>query len=409
MKPITKYAKSGHINIAYQVVGNGEIDFIYVPGWISNIDLLWTDPRISAFLLKITQFSRLILFDKRGTGLSDRVDALCSLEERMNDIMSVLNSTGSKKAVLFGHSEGGTASSLFAATYPDRTLALITFGVFAKRKFSVDYPWAPKPAERERFYQTIRNEWGNGQKMGLEWLMPSLIHDKKYFDWFASYLRSGASPSAALALAKMNTEADITAILKRIAIPVLILHRKGDKDVKLEEAIYLADRIPYAKFVELHGQDHLFWVGDTDSVISEIKKFVSSIQPLKIKKHTAQNLTFKNGTNRYSKINIEDVMLNNFRYNLNIPEFAILSGRSLSAFKRDFKKSHDSTPSKWLKKKRLEYAKTLLLETDLNVNEICYESGFINNTHFIKAFKKKYKLPPHKFKQQQLKKPNLLK
>lgn len=398
MKPLTKYAKNGDINIAYQVIGNGPVDFIYVSGWISNIDILWTDSKISTFLNKITKFSRLILFDKRGTGLSDRVSATCSLKERMDDISCVLNAVGSKKAILFGHSEGGTASSLFAATFPERTVALITFGVFAKRKYSAEYPWAPKPEQRESFYQTIQKEWGNGQKMGLEYLMPSLIEDKKYYDWFASYLRSGASPGAALALAKMNTVADISLVLKSIKVPTLILHRTGDKDVNIEEGKYLADKIPNAKFVELQGNDHLFWVGDTHSVIAEIEEFITGIRPIKSKESTAQNSINKR-TSEYSKINIEDVMLNNFQYNLKISEFAILSGRSLSAFKRDFQTQFKTTPSSWLKNKRLEYARELLLENNLNVNEICYEIGFINSSHFIKAFKNKYQLPPNKFKQ----------
>ena len=158
MKPITKYAKSGDINIAYQVIGQGSVDIVFVPGWISNIDLLWEDSKFSIFLTKLSEFTRLIIFDKRGTGLSDKVSALCSLEERMDDIRSVMDSVGSKKVILFGHSEGGTIACLFAATYPERTISLITFGVFAKRKFSVEYPWAPKPAEREIFYKTIKNK-----------------------------------------------------------------------------------------------------------------------------------------------------------------------------------------------------------------------------------------------------------
>lgn len=235
MKPITKYAKSNGINIAYQAVGQGDFDIVFIPGWVSNIDMMWVDIKLSRFLTYLSQFSRLILFDKRGTGLSDRVNATCSLEERVNDIGCVLNAVGSKKAILFGHSEGGTASSLFAATHPERTVALITFGVFAKRKYSAEYPWAPTLEERESFYQTIQKEWGNGQKMGLEYLMPSLIEDRKYYDWFASYLRSGASPGAALALAKMNTEADITHVLDSIKVPTLIIHRTGDKDVNIKK------------------------------------------------------------------------------------------------------------------------------------------------------------------------------
>ena len=279
MRPKTNFTKCGKINIAYQVIGEGLIDLVFVPGWVSNIGLMWDDPKMSEFLIRLASFTRLILFDKRGTGLSDRVHEASSLEERMDDISSVMDAVGSKKAVLFGHSEGGTVSTLFAATYPQRIVALVTFGIFAKRKYSIDYPWAPKDEDRKSFYQTIEEEWGNAEKMGLEWIMPSMADDKNYYEWFARYLCSAASPGAALALARMNTEADITNILSSIKVPTLVLHRTGDKDVKIEEAQYIANRIPNAKFVELPGIDHLFWVGDSYSVIAEIEEFITGVRP----------------------------------------------------------------------------------------------------------------------------------
>jgi len=392
MKPITKYAKSSGINIAYQVIGEGSVDLLYVPGWVSNIDMMWVDTMKSNFLKYLTKFSRLILFDKRGTGLSDRVNATCSLEERMDDILSVMDAVGTKKVILFGHSEGGTAATLFAATYPERTISLITFGAFAKRKYSDDYPWAPKQKNREVFYKTIKENWGNGQKMGLEFIMPSMASDNNYYNWFASYLRSGASPGAALALARMNTEADITQVLKAIKVPTLILHRTDDRDVNIEEAKYFAKRIPNSKIVELKGIDHCFWVGDTFSVLAEIEEFITGIRPIEGAKLNLKTI------NKYTKIDIEKVIHDNFQYNLKIEAFAKLCGRSLSTFKRDFKNIFHTTPSKWLKNKRLEYAKSLLHKSDLNINQICYESGFINCSHFVKSFKDKYKSPPYQYK-----------
>ncbi|SFZ89371.1 Pimeloyl-ACP methyl ester carboxylesterase [Flaviramulus basaltis] len=392
MKPITKYAKNKGINIAYQVVGEGKVDLIFVPGWVSNIDMMWIDSKIGDFLNQLTRFSRLILFDKRGTGLSDRVNPTCTLEERMDDILSVMHAVGSKKTVIFGHSEGGTIASLFAATYPELSISLITFGAFAKRKYSIDYPWAPKPEERKVFYDAIKKEWGNAQKIGLEWIMPSAANDKEYYNWFASYLRSSASPEAALALAVMNTESDITNILNTIKVPSLILHRKDDIDVKFEEAKYLAERISNSKLVELQGNDHCFWVGDSYSVLVEVEEFITGIRPVK------KVSQLKNPTVKYLKIDIEETMLNNFQYNLTIEDFAKLCGLSLSVFKRNFSKQFSTTPFRWIKEKRLDYAKKLLLESDLNVNQICYESGFINNSHFIKSFKGKFKLSPNQFR-----------
>lgn len=391
MKPTTRYAKNGSINIAYQVVGEGPVDLVYVPGWVSNIDMMWVDSKIAEFLIGLTQFSRVIVFDKRGTGLSDRVNPLCSLEERMHDILSVMDAAGSQKAILFGHSEGGTISCLFAAHYPKRTISVITFGVFAKRKYSHDYPWGPTAAAREVFYDSIRQEWGNGQKMGLECIMPSMAHDKEYYNIFASYLRSGASPGDALALAKMNTESDITHLLHTIIVPALILHRIDDRDVHIEEALYLAHRIPNAKFVGLPGIDHCFWVGDSFSVLAEIQEFVTGIRPSKPMKPSISLV-------HCSKVDIESTMLNNFKFHLNLKEYATLCGRSVSVFKRDFKRHFDMTPFQWLKTKRLDYSKTLLIESDLNVNQICYECGFVNVSHFIRAFKEAFKLTPLQFK-----------
>lgn len=369
MKPTTRYAKSGAISIAYQVVGEGPVDLVYIPGWVSNIDMMWVDSKIADFLIRLTQFSRVIVFDKRGTGLSDRVNPLCSLEERIADMVSVMDAAGSQKAVLFGHSEGGTISCLFAATYPERTISLITFGAFAKRKYSEDYPWAPTASVREIFYDSIQKEWGNGQKMGLECIMPSVAHDKEYYNIFASYLRSGAGPGDALALAKMNTESDITTILHSITVPTLILHRIDDTEVHIEEARYLAHRIPNAQLELLHGNDHCFWVGDAFSVLAKAQEFVTGKRPAK------DDGPIKKDYSYHSKIDIESTMLHNFKYHLNMEEYATLCGRSVSLFKRDFKQHFATTPFQWLKTQRLEYAKRLLLESELNINQICYESG----------------------------------
>lgn len=278
MKPKTQYTKSGSINIAYQVFGSGPVDLVYIPGWVSNIDLMWACPELVDFLLELGKVARVILFDKRGTGLSDRVVELSTLEERMDDIRAVMDAVDSEKAILFGHSEGGSVSALFAASYPNRTHALITFGIFAKRKYASNYPWAPTMDERQKVYDMIENNWGSGE-MNLENLAPSKAYDKEFMEWMANYFRSGASPSAALVLTKMNTEVDIINILGSIKVPTLILQRTHDIDVKIDEGRFIANRIPNAKFVELDGADHMFWVGDTKSVLDEIKRFIIEIKP----------------------------------------------------------------------------------------------------------------------------------
>lgn len=280
MKPITQYTKSGRINIAYQVFGSGPIDLVYIPGWVSNIDMMWACPELVNFLQELSKIARVILFDKRGTGLSDRVVELSTLEERMDDIRAVMDAVGSEKAVLFGHSEGGSVSALFAATYPNRTISLMTFGVFAKRRYATDYPWAPTDYERQAVYDMIEQSWGSGE-MNLASLAPSKANDPVFMDWLANYFRSGASPSAAMVLTKMNTEVDIVNILSSIKVPTLLMQRTHDIDVKMEEGRFIADRIKGAKFVEFEGDDHLFWVGNTREVLAEMKAFMLEVEPEK--------------------------------------------------------------------------------------------------------------------------------
>lgn len=280
MKPVTQYTKSGRINIAYQVFGSGAIDLVYIPGWVSNIDWMWACPELVSFLQELGKITRVILFDKRGTGLSDRIVELSTLEERMDDIRAVMDAVGSEKAILFGHSEGGCVSALFAATYPNRVISLISFGIFAKRRYSPDYPWAPTEEARKKVYDMIDNSWGSGE-MQLESLAPSKAQDKTFMDWLANYFRSGASPSAAMVLTKMNTEVDIVNVLGSIRVPTLMLQRTNDIDVKIEEGRFIAERIPGAKLVELEGSDHLFWVGNTEEVLQEMRGFITKVQPQK--------------------------------------------------------------------------------------------------------------------------------
>jgi len=281
MVPQTQYARSGNVHIAYQVVGDGPIDLVYVPGWVSHVELAWDEPVLASFLRRLASFSRLITFDKRGTGLSDRVpeDQLPTLEERMDDLRAVMDAVGSKRAALFGVSEGGNMSVLFAATYPERTVALATCGCYAKRVWSPDYPWAPDPAAREQEYQHIEREWGN--LMDLSRYIPSKMHDEAFARRLATYCRRSASPGAAVALLKMNTQIDTRHVLPTIRVPTLVLHRTGDMDVNVEEGRWIAAHIPGARFVELPGDDHMPWVGDQDAVLDELQEFLTGVRPVR--------------------------------------------------------------------------------------------------------------------------------
>ncbi|HTS21151.1 MAG TPA: adenylate/guanylate cyclase domain-containing protein [Casimicrobiaceae bacterium] len=280
MPPETRFARSGSVHIAYQVVGEGPLDLVYVPGWVSHVELAWEEPTLARFLERLASFSRLILFDKRGTGLSDRVpdSQLPSHEARMDDLRAVMDAAGSKRAAIFGFSEGGSLAALFAATYPQRTTALVTFGIFAKRLRSEDYPWAPTPEQRERDYEVVARDWGGA--MDLANLIPSRIDDEAFTRRLATYLRRAASPGAAVALLRMNSQVDIRAVLPTIRVPTLVLHRIGDLDANIEEARFIARRIPGARLVELPGDDHLPWVGDQDSLLDELQEFLTGVRPI---------------------------------------------------------------------------------------------------------------------------------
>jgi len=274
----TRYVQSGDANIAYQVVGSGPIDLVFVMGWVSHLDYFWEDPSFAYFLDRLASFSRLILFDKRGTGLSDRVplNQLPTLEQRMEDVHAVMDAVGSERAVLCGVSEGGPMCSLFAATYPDRTSALVMIGSYARRLQDDNYPWGPTAEEREHFFKEIIERWGG--PIGIEARAPSLMHDERFRQWWSTYLRNGASPGAALALTKMNAEIDIRPILPSIRVPTLVLHRTGDATLRVEEGRYMAERIPGAQFVELPGIDHLPFVGDQDAILDEIEEFLTGMR-----------------------------------------------------------------------------------------------------------------------------------
>lgn len=275
----TQYARSGDLHIAYQVTGQGPLDLVYVPGWISHVELAWEEPTLARFQRRLASFSRFITFDKRGTGLSDRVpnNQLPALDERMDDLRAVMDAVGSKRAAVFGFSEGGNLSALFAATYPERTTALIMFGSFSKRIWSPDYPWAPKPEEREAVYELIEREWGN--MMDLAHYVPSKASDEAFMQRLVTYFRRSASPGAAVALLRMNSQIDIRHVLPTIRVPTLVIHRTGDRDANIEEGRWLAGQIPGARFVELPGEDHLPWVGDQNAVVDEIQEFLTGIRP----------------------------------------------------------------------------------------------------------------------------------
>ncbi|HEX8293441.1 MAG TPA: adenylate/guanylate cyclase domain-containing protein, partial [Pyrinomonadaceae bacterium] len=270
------------------------LDLVFVMGWVSHLEYFWREPSVARFLRRLAAFSRLVLFDKRGTGLSDRVplDQLPTLEQRMDDVRAVLEAVGSERAAIIGISEGGPLSALFAATYPERTSALVMIGTYAKRVRADDYPWAPTWDERGDFLREMREQWGG--PVGLEERAPSKAHDPAFREWWAEYLRMGASPGAAVALTKMNAEIDVRHVLPTVRVPTLVIHNRGDLCLKVEEGRYVAEHIPGARFVELPGRDHLPFFEDQDAVISEIEEFLTGARHAREPDRVLATLLFVN-------------------------------------------------------------------------------------------------------------------
>jgi pimeloyl-ACP methyl ester carboxylesterase len=277
----TRYAKSGDVAIAYRVFGDGPVDLIHTPGSLSNVELLWQQPLFAAYTDRIASFCRLIHFDKRGTGLSDRVKKVATLEERADDIRAVMDAAGSERAVIMGVSEGGPMAIVFAATHPSRTRGLILYGSHARTTWAPDYPWRLTVEEYRRMIAeeerspTPMSEASAREAVNV--LMPSVADDDELVRWWAMFTRMSISPGASLDLDRMNMEINVTEVLPTVRVPTVVIQRADDQVVKAGEGRYLAERIPGARYVELAGADHIPVVGDTESVVREIERFVAAL------------------------------------------------------------------------------------------------------------------------------------
>lgn len=282
LRPETKYAKSGDVHIAYQVIGSGPFDLVLTPGALSHLDLAWEEPRNARYFRRMASFCRLIRFDKRGTGLSDRVAGTTTLEERMDDVRAVMDAAGSERAALVGVSEGGPMSILFAATYPDRTTALVLKGSMVSALGDEEIYWRPQASEEQirQYLDQLHYDYDDEtmlQQFAL--LAPSAAHDERAQDWFLRLQRAAASPSALRALTEMNVQIDVRSVLPSIRVPTLVIQVAGDRITPVEDGRYLAEHIPGAKYAELPGQDHMTPFGDTEAVVGEIEEFLTGVRP----------------------------------------------------------------------------------------------------------------------------------
>jgi pimeloyl-ACP methyl ester carboxylesterase/DNA-binding CsgD family transcriptional regulator len=272
MRPQTRYARSGEVSIAYQVLGDGPIDLVMVPGFVSHVEVAWEEPGLARFLSRLASFARLIVFDKRGTGLSDPVTTVPAMDQRMDDIRVVMDAAGVGSAAIFGVSEGGTLSLLFAHTHPERTRALILYGSWARRMSAPDYPWGLRPEELDTFLERMSDAWATGEW----WTGPPVPNDDdRHRTWWARYLRMSASPSMAREVIRLNCSIDVRHLLADLNLPILILHRTGDTWIEVGHARYLAEHLPGARYVELPDTDHRLWLGDTEKLLREIEVFLT--------------------------------------------------------------------------------------------------------------------------------------
>ena len=273
MQPVTRYAKSGDVNVAYQVFGEGAVNLVLAPFFVSNVENYWDLPDLARWLLRLASYARVVMFDKRGTGMSDRVAELPGLDQRIDDLRAVMDAAGMEQAALLGISEGGPLCALFAATYPDRCRALVLYGSFAR--FS---SWFPTEESLEQFLGYIDQAWGSGAS--LPFFAPSVANDPATQQWFGRFERLGASPAAVKALMRMNSQIDISAIVPTIRVPTLVIHRTEDVTINVEGGRYLAEHIPGARYIELPGKDHPPWIGDNADEISDaIEEFLTGARP----------------------------------------------------------------------------------------------------------------------------------
>jgi len=274
--PQTQYARADGASIAYQVVGDGPIDLVLALGFATHVELQWESPPFARFFERLSSFSRLIIFDKRGTGLSDPVAEVPTLEMRIDDVRAVMDAARSERAALLGISEGGPMSVLFAATHPDRATALVLYGAMGRTTEAADYPWAsPADALRESAAEFIAPCWGQPNESMTELFAPSAAADPQALEFNARMERSAASPSMVLQIFEMFLDIDVRAVLPTIHVPTLVLHRRGDRVVNRRAGEELAARIPGARYLELPGIDHLPWAGDSEAVLGAIEEFLT--------------------------------------------------------------------------------------------------------------------------------------
>jgi len=277
MHPETQYARSGEVHIAYQVVGEGELDLVWIPSLAHHVELSWENPPVARFLVRLAELGRLVVFDKRGTGMSDRVSSDTTLETRMDDIRAVMDAADSERAVVCALGEGGPLAMLFAATYPDRTDGLVLINTSPRLVRSTEFPWLPSRGEQEQTIETMVRGWGSSAQRELPLRAnPDMTEDERIA--FARTLRLSVSPGALRDYMRMNLDVDVCGVLGSVRVPTLVLHRTEVARPDVRGARYLAEHIRGSRLVELPGRNFAPAVGDTDALFAEIERFCADIR-----------------------------------------------------------------------------------------------------------------------------------
>src|SRR5947209_2902920 len=277
MEPQTRYTRSGELHIAYSVVGDGPNDLVYVPSWISQLEHYWDEPTVARYFSRLASFSRLIMFDRRGVGLSDPVERAPTLEEQMDDVVAVMDAVGSERAAVYAMLEGGAMAALFAATHPERTQALVLYEAQPRMSWAPDYDWAMPREEREAYVRDGGMEnWGDGSRILS--ISPSGARRQRLVQWYAKLERLAASPGTAAKLMLMNGQVDVRAVLPTIQAPTLVLHRADDEFIDVRHSRYVAEHVPGAKLVLVPGREALSFEGGEGGELDEVEEFLTGVR-----------------------------------------------------------------------------------------------------------------------------------
>ena len=271
--PVARYAKSGDLHIAYIVEGRGPVDLVWIPSWVSQVEYLWSEQSLERVMARLTQFARVITFDRRGSGLSDHFSGAPTLEEQMDDVLAVMDAVGSESAAVAGTLEGGPMAALFAATYPERVSALVLYATFARATWAPGYEWAWSAELRDARMAELVAHWGEGWVVAS--VAPSQMSDPQFREWAGRLERLAASPATIERILELIGKFDVRDVLSSIRVPTLVLHRRGDEFIKIEHSRYIAGRIPDARLVELEGRDNMFSLGDSEAIIGEVEEFLT--------------------------------------------------------------------------------------------------------------------------------------